>query len=709
MSGAFLAILADTSIRASVAALLVAAVLAIVRARSGAVRHAAWTAVLFAMLLMPVLTRWTPAIVTPFSVPLPAFGEHFDNAAREILPEHRGPQRAAASSGVPPDSAGTSTPSDISVLSTEFAAPLTSSPGTASTANFWLLVICAVYGIVAAAMMARFFVGWWGAVRVARGSQAVNPVLEYPPFLSSDQIDVRESRIVAVPVTVGLLRQTILLPVAWRRWPVETLHAVLAHEMAHIRRKDVPVTFAAHLNRCVLWFHPLSWWLERTLAATAEQAADEVAMSAIEDRAAYASILIQMARGVADGRGRIAWFGVGIDSSRLLNQRIERALSGSAAADISAVRKAILGIACVSAVLIAVACRPSEVSARDNAAREQGDRMRASDVTLASRLAWFLWNSDPDEELVAVANNGKLNDRATLDQQVQRMLRDTRSSALISNVFNAWLHLRNLPTVRFDPVAFPDFDDSLLDAFARETELFLASQLHENQSAVQVLTANYTFLNERLARHYRIAGVTGSDFRRVTFEPDSPRRGLLGHGSILAVTSYHSRTSPVVRGKWMLDVLLGRPTTAATVNMPRIREDEPGKPTSLRLRMDLQSKNPECARCHAWIDPLGFALENFDATGQWRTSEGNTLINSSAALPDGTEIDGPAGVRQYLVNHRAEFVGAVVAQLMTYAIGRGGDYTQDIRTIVNDAAGSNYRWSSLILGIVRSTPFQTGL
>jgi hypothetical protein len=242
-------------------------------------------------------------------------------------------------------------------------------------------------------------------------------------------------------------------------------------------------------------------------------------------------------------------------------------------------------------------------------------------------------------------------------------------------------------------------------AFGVETELFLDSQLHEDRGALELLTADYTFVNERLARHYRIANVSGSDFRRVTLDVDQPRRGLLGQGSILAVTSYSHRTSPVVRGKWLLEVMLGRATTSATVNMPRLPEDQPGKPTPLRLRMALQATDPGCARCHGWIDPLGFALENFDAIGQWRQNEGDAPIDASAALPDGTQIAGPAGLRQYLVAHREEFVGVIVGKLMTYAIGRGGEPTA-IRAIVNDAQRSNYRWSSLILGIVRSAPFQ---
>jgi hypothetical protein len=331
---------------------------------------------------------------------------------------------------------------------------------------------------------------------------------------------------------------------------------------------------------------------------------------------------------------------------------------------------------------------------------------KAQNTSLASRLAWFLWNSEPDKELAALAASGKLNDDATLDQQVRRMLRDERSNTVIDNVFKSWLFLHNLRSSKPDPVTFPDFDASLRNDFQRETALFLETQLREDRGALELVTANYTFVNERLARYYGMADVSGKDFRRVTIDPTSPRRGLLGQASILTVTSYSTRTSPVLRGKWVLEVLLGTPTAVPTVNMPRLLEDEPGKPTPVRIRMALQAKDQGCARCHGWIDPLGFALENFDAIGRWRTVEGNGSIEATAVFPDGTRVDGPAGVRQYLVAHREQFIGAIVQKLMTYALGHGGDYSSAIRQIVVDAEASDYRWSALILGIVRSAPFR---
>jgi beta-lactamase regulating signal transducer with metallopeptidase domain len=702
MSRAFLGMLADTSIRAFAAAVLVAAALAAVRARTGVVRHAAWTAVLFAMLLMPVLTHWTPTITIPFSFSIPALPEGPIKRALE-KPEGRDNDSSPTNRTVAPALRGTASPSNMASAAAENTESPKSPGKHQSSADFWLLVACAIYGVVAAVMMMRFLVGWWGAARIVRVGEPVKPSRGCLPFLKDGEaFDIRQSRLVAVPVTVGLLRQTILLPMAWRGWPTETLRAALAHEAAHVRRRDVLVAFVAHLNRCLFWFHPLSWWLERTLAATAEQAADEAALLVVGNRAAYASILIEMARGVVGGRGRVSWFGIGIDGGRgLLNMRIESALRDSAPQKVSAIQKAIVTVTCLAAILISVACRPSTSSLRENTVAAHDDR------TLASRLAWFLWNSGPDDELVAAASSGKLTDTTTLDQQVRRMLHDERANALVNNVLKSWLFLHNLRNVRPDPVVFPAFDDSLRAAFQRETELFLESQLREDRGALELLTANYTFINEQLARHYHISNVSGSDFRRVTLDSDSARRGLLGQGSILAVTSYSTRTSPVLRGKFIVEVLLGTPTTAPTVNMPRLHEDEPGKPTSLRSRMELQEKDPRCARCHAWIDPLGFALENFDAVGQWRTTEGSSLIDSSAAFPDGTRFDGPGGVRQYLVGHREQFVRTLVEQLMTYALGHGGEYTSAIHTIMNDAAPSDYRWSSLILGIVHSKSFQS--
>ena len=288
------------------------------------------------------------------------------------------------------------------------------------------------------------------------------------------------------------------------------------------------------------------------------------------------------------------------------------------------------------------------------------------------------------------------------------MLADSRAATLASNFAGQWLHLRNMRALAPDVNAFPEFDDNLRAAFTRETELFFEHQVREDRGIAELLTADYSFLNERLARHYGIPGVYGSHFRRVAL-PDEARRGLLGHGSMLTVTSYATRTSPVLRGKWLLENILGAPPPPPPPDVPELEEaDAAERPLSMRERMEQHRANPVCAACHARMDPLGFALENFDAIGKWRTTDGGSAIDASGALPDGAAFDGPAGLRRMLVERRAEVVEAVTAKLMTYALGRGVETTDmpAIRRIVREAAASDYRWSSVVLGIVRSIPFQ---
>jgi hypothetical protein len=334
---------------------------------------------------------------------------------------------------------------------------------------------------------------------------------------------------------------------------------------------------------------------------------------------------------------------------------------------------------------------------------------RVTDFELASRLSFFLWSSIPDDELLSLAERGQLKTPAVLKAQVQRLLADTRSTALVRNFAAQWLYLRNVKAAAPDVNAFPMFDDNLRQAFQRETELFVASQLRDDQSVVNLLTADYTFVNERLARHYGIPNVYGSHFRRVTL-PDETRRGLLGQGSILMVTSYATRTSPVVRGKWLLENILGAPPPAPPPDVPDLpKEGEGGMPASVRERMEKHRSNAVCATCHAQMDPLGFALENFDAVGRWRTTdEGNTRIDASGTLPDGTKFDGPAELRQALAGRRDEFARTVIEKMLVYALGRGLEYYDmpTVRRIQRDAAAADYRWSSLIQSIAQSTPFQ---
>jgi hypothetical protein len=334
---------------------------------------------------------------------------------------------------------------------------------------------------------------------------------------------------------------------------------------------------------------------------------------------------------------------------------------------------------------------------------------RVSDVELASRLSFFLWSSIPDDELLDLATRGKLGDAAILDQQVRRMVADPRAGALVSNFAAQWLYLRNVRAVAPDVNAFPGFDGDLREALLKETELFLDSQLRDDHSVVDLLTANYTFLNERLARHYGVTGVYGSHFRRVTIT-DPNRVGLLGQGSILTVTSYATRTSPVVRGKWLLENILGAPPPSPPPNVPPLPErSTEGRALTVRERMEQHRKDPVCASCHAQMDPLGFALENYDAIGRWRTAdEAQAPIDSTAMLADGRLVHGPAELRELLLAKREDFVMTVAQKLLTYALGRGLEaYDMPaVRRIVRDAASRDQRWSALILGITKSVPFQ---
>ncbi len=332
---------------------------------------------------------------------------------------------------------------------------------------------------------------------------------------------------------------------------------------------------------------------------------------------------------------------------------------------------------------------------------------RVSDVELASRLSFFLWSTIPDAELLALAEQGTLSEPNILRSQVQRMLADPRSSALVENFAGQWLYLRNLPGVRPDPDAFPEFDDNLRNAFRSETELFVESQLRDDRNVVELLTADYTFLNERLARHYGIPGIYGNHFRRVSLK-DSLRGGLLGQGSILTATSYPNRTSPTLRGKWVLDNLLGAPPPPPPPDVPDLEDSDSISPRSVRERLEAHRTNPVCASCHSRMDPFGLALEQFDAIGGLRTHDGGELIDASVSLPDGSTFVGPAGLREYLLSNQERFVATVTKKLLTYALGRGlEDYDPPaVRQIVRVAAADNYSWSSLLTGIVESVPFQ---
>ena len=346
---------------------------------------------------------------------------------------------------------------------------------------------------------------------------------------------------------------------------------------------------------------------------------------------------------------------------------------------------------------------------RDPAGAAPGAPYRLSDVEVASRLSFFLWGSIPDQPLLDAAERGELTDPAVLEAEVRRMLADPRARSLVDDFAVQWLHLRNLEDVTGDPVPFPDFDDNLVEAFRQETTLFLASALREDRSVVDLLDADYTFVNERLANHYGIPGIYGSRFRRVTLPDRQQRGGLLGHGGLLALTSYPTRTSPVLRGKWLLDTILGAPPPSPPADVPALPErGEGGRTTSVRERLERHRQAPACATCHASIDPPGFALEQFDGLGAWRTTDefGNP-IDATATMPNGRAVAGMAGLRALLLERPERFAGTVTEKLLSYALGRGLEHSDmpTVRAVVRDAAADDYRWSALIGGIVKSPAF----
>jgi len=344
-----------------------------------------------------------------------------------------------------------------------------------------------------------------------------------------------------------------------------------------------------------------------------------------------------------------------------------------------------------------------------------GQPYRIRNIELASRLSFFLWSSIPDDQLLTLATQGRLSQPRVLDQQVRRMLADPRSEALVSNFAQQLLYLRNLPATSPDGIFYPNWDDELRQSFKRESELFFDSVIREDRNVVDLLTADYTFVNERLARHYGIPNIYGSRFRRVTLPPELDyRRGLLGKGSFLAVTwTQNFRSSPVKRGVWVLENVLGTPPPEPPPNVPALEDTkgESGKALSLREQMTLHRASPTCAGCHKIMDPIGFALENFDADASWRTKQGGdggVPIDVKVRLFDGQEVEGPAGLRAALVRYSPQFVRMFVEKTMTYALGRGLDYSDmpTVRAIVREAAKDNNRFSSIVLGVVRSPQFR---
>ena len=344
---------------------------------------------------------------------------------------------------------------------------------------------------------------------------------------------------------------------------------------------------------------------------------------------------------------------------------------------------------------------------QDPADAQPGAMYAISDIELASRMSFFLWSSPPDDELLNLAERGALREPGMLEQQVQRMMADPRADAFIKNFVGQWLYLRNLEDFYPDPAAFPEFDENLRTALQRETELFIDDQIRSDASLLDLLRADYTFVNERLARHYGIPGVYGSRYRKVTVDGNQ-RGGLLGHGGLMMVTSYPNRTSPVLRGKFVLENLLGGPPPEPPPNVPALETSSDGKILTMREAMVMHRENPACRVCHAAMDPIGFSLENYDVVGKWRREFAGQPIDASGLLPDGNTFDGPDGLQGLLLERPDDLVGTITEKLMRFALGRSLEYYDmpEVRAVVRAASAEDYRWSSIILGVVESTPFQ---
>ena len=349
---------------------------------------------------------------------------------------------------------------------------------------------------------------------------------------------------------------------------------------------------------------------------------------------------------------------------------------------------------------------------RDPVDIEPATAYALTDLEMASRLSYFLWSSGPDDQLLDLAEQGRLSDPEVLGRQARRMLADPRAKELVRNFAGQWLYLRNLRGAVPDALVFPEFDENLREAFLQETELFVESLVHDDRSVLDLLRADYTFVNERLAQHYGIPNVYGSHFRRVELDPATAERrgGIFGHGSLLTVTSYPNRTSPVLRGKWVLTNILGTPPPPPPADVPDLPDrGEDGRAATVRDRLERHRESPACSVCHAPMDPLGLALENYDAIGKWRlTGEAAQPIDASGNLPDGTAFEGPTGLRTLLLERREQFVGTLTEKLLAYALGRGPEYYDrpTVRAITRAAAEDDYRWSSIVVGIVQSTPFR---
>jgi hypothetical protein len=423
-------------------------------------------------------------------------------------------------------------------------------------------------------------------------------------------------------------------------------------------------------------------------------------VSAAEERTCASEIVANLARRAyrrpiteEDRRGLLALYESGRNGGE----------TGAASGNFEAgIRTALQAILASPHFVFRLEQRPSDVS--------PGQSYPVGDLELASRLSYFLWSSAPDDQLLAAARDRRLRDPAAFEQQVRRMLADPRSESLATRFAAQWLHLAELDNMVPDALLYPNFDHLLAKAMRRETELFFDSVVREDRNILDLLTADYTFVNERLALHYKIPGILGSRFRRVAVTDDY-RRGLLGQGSILTMTSNADRTSPVIRGKWVMEVLLGTPPPPPPPNVPGLDATKPirnGQLLTVRERLEAHRANPACASCHRMIDPIGLSLENFDVTGSWRIKDSGVPIDSSAVLFDGTVLTGPVSLRQAVLNYSEAFISNLTENLLTYALGRRVEYYDmpSVRAIARDAARQDNRFSAYVLGIVKSPAFQ---
>jgi beta-lactamase regulating signal transducer with metallopeptidase domain len=722
------------------------------RRRTAAVRHMVWTAGLVGVLVLPVVVVVGPAWqlnLVRFDVPSAVLLQ-----AGLIRPATPADPMAAAGDAAPSSSVVDATPamaadSRIAIEPDALSSPLVAQSGISAVR--WDLWLAAVWMLGAAIGLIRLGAGLLWAARIARAGRRVTDggwlslLREVAGILHvRGAVRLIVSDRVTVPAVCGVFRPTVLLPPSSQAWNEDRKRVVLLHEVAHVRRRDCLMQALAQLACACYWFNPLVLMAAARARAEQERACDDVVLDAGIRRTDYANHLYDLVVAVR-GRAFPVWATLGMARSPHLESRLAAILDGGRSRRRPS-RRVVVGIAAAAcAVVLSVGAaklsagavtepggpepagttahhvvpaqrnQAQAASGSQSSASQKIGTVRISDIDLASRVSFFLWSSIPDDQLLELAAAGKLRTPAVLEQQVKRMLADPRAKALIENFAGQWLQTRKIETVMPVEAEFPEFDGELRDAMKQETERFFGSQLREDRPVIELLTANYTFLNERLARHYGVPSIVGSHFRRVDMSkagwPGDQRVGILGHGSVLTLTSQANRTSPVLRGKYILDNILGAPVPPPPTVVPEFKgEGEDGQTLTVRQALEQHRSSPVCANCHARMDPWGFALENFDAIGRWRENDwkNGEWLDVAVTLADGTKLEGPTGIRQVLLARRDMVVQNITQKLMTYGLGREVMYYDlpAVRKIVREAAPLNHRWSSLILGVVNSMPFQ---